>query len=298
MFLTPYQTTPCSRYDLSKTFSGIRRLEIDSALVTAQGAPGVKLVPAGVDTFQPYGQPITKLDSPNLESSVVIDGRSLLRADRTPVKLDVYNHAVLYGHLVEMWYTQQNKGIAADLLNLGNFPAKIFINWISGPMVRLGLEFGQMQQFRILAAVYYIQLFNPLPEHPTADDRERLLTRATRLIPGFDMVTIEQFLGEVPRLNNIRDFVKWVIEKLDTERLHNLIVDYFYSALGFNFGPQYREAVAVALEYPPAFMAMVYTACKERTYQKSGLGKIIEKLISRGDDKEFIKNMNHLTGMK
>lgn len=297
MFDTPYQTTPCSRYDLSKTFSGIKRLEIDNALITAQGAPGVKLVPAGVDAFQPYQQPITKLDYPNLDSSVVIDGRSLLRVDGTPAKLDTYSHAVRYAHYTELWYTG-GKSIRSDMLNMGNFPVKVFVNWIQQAVQRLGLDFGQIQQFRILATFYYIQMFGPLPANHTPEDRERLLIRAERLIPAFDLQTIDNFIGEIPELNNIRDFVKWVIEKLDTPRLHSLSVDFFYTALGFNFGAAYKEQVAVALEYPPAFLAMVYTASTDRGFQKSGLGRIIEKLISRQDDKEFIKNMNHLTGMK
>lgn len=297
MFDTPYQTTPCSRYDLKQIFSGIKRLEIDSRLIAAQGAPGVKLVPAGVDGFDPFGQPITKLDYPNLDTSVIIDGRSLLRVDGTPLKTDVYGHAVRYAHMTNMWATQ-DKSVRSDMLNLGNFPAKVFMNWIQTPMLRLGLDFGQIQQFRILTVVYYIQLFGPLAANHSPEDRERLLVRATRLVPGYDLNTLDNFIGDIPTLNNIKEFVKWVIEKIDSPRLHQLSVDFLYTGLGFNFGPQYREQVAVALEYPPAFLAMTYTACVERTYQKSGLGRIIEKLISRQDDKEFVKNVNHLTGMK
>lgn len=297
MFDTPYQTTPCSRYDLTKIFSGIKRLEIDNALIAAQGAPGVRLVPVGVDAFQPYLQPITKLDYPNLDTPVVIDGRSLLRVDGTPAKLDTYAHAVRYGHLTEMWYTG-GKSIRSDMLNLGNFPAKVFINWMQQAILRLGADFGLVQQFRILTTIYYIQMFGPLPANHSAEDRDRILVRATRLIPGYDLATIDAFIGDIPELNNIRDFVKWVIEKLDSPRLHQLSVDFFYTALGYNFGAAYKEQVAVAMEYPPAFLAMVYTASTDRGFQKSGFGRIIEKLISRQDDKEFIKNVNHLTGMK
>lgn len=297
MFETPMKTTPCSRFDMTATYQGIKRLEIDSALVPATGAlSDIRLVPPGVEGFQPFRQPITKLDYPNLNVPVVVDGRSILRVDKTPLKLDVYNHFVLYARLTELWYTK-GRSMQVDLLNLGQFPAKIFASWLSGAVQRLDLDLGQITQFRILASVYYIQLYTPLSEHPTHDEVERILARVSKLLPAIDIYTLENFFdGKIPRLNNIFDFVKWVVEKLDTPRLEKLTPDFFYTALGFNFGPEFREQVAVALEYPPAFLSMVNTACTERTYQKSGLGRIIETLIKKQDDKEFVKNLKQITG--
>lgn len=297
MFETPMKTTPCSRFDMKATIEGIRRLEIDGALVKATGVKGdIRLVPAGVTGFNPFRQPLTKQDYPHLESQVVIDGRSILRVDRTPLKQDVYNHAVLYAQLTEMWYTK-GRSFQVDLLNTGPFAAKIFVNWLSGAVQRLDLDMGQITQFRILASVYYIQLYTPLPEHPSQDDRDRILTRVSKLLPAMDVRTLENFFdNDIPRLQNIIEFVAWVIKKLDTPRLHSLNVDFFYTALGYNFGPEYREQVAVALEYPPAFIAMIYTACTERTYGRSVFGRIIETLIKRQDDKEFVRNVNLITG--
>lgn len=297
MFETPLETSPCSRYDLTRTFSGIKRLEIDGELVV--GAPTVRLVPPGIDSFPPFMQPITKRNYPSLNAGVVLDGRSLLRVDRTPVKMDEYAHAIRYAQLVELWYTQ-GRSMHSDMVALGDFPAKIFVSWLSGAVSRLGLDFGQLLQFRILAAVYYYQLFDPITEHSDQSDIERLLVRIKRITPAIELDAIEALVGKIPTLNTIIDFVKWVVELMDTPRLHQLNVNFIYQALGFSFSPRHRETVAVALEYPPAFFAMVATACLERSYQKSGLGMIIETQLKTrsmtGKDKEFIKNLTHLMG--
>jgi hypothetical protein len=43
---------------------------------------------------------------------------------------------------------------------------------------------------------------------------------------------------------------------------------------------------------------MIYTTCRERSYTRTGLGRVIEVVIRNGSDKEFVKNMNHLTGKR
>lgn len=295
MFETPYQTTPCSRFVLDKTFSGIRRLEINEGLVHPTQCPGgISFVPVGVVDFQPFQQPITRIEIPNLETELVMDGRSILKADGTPNRTDIFQHACLTGQLVKFWYTG-DVSAKRDMLNLGDFPAKAFISWMAGAItLRLGLDFGQAAVLRALTAVYYIQLFGPLTAHPTEDEVDRLLSRASRLVPGTDATTLKNTLGDVPALHNLGDYVAWVRKVLNSPRSEMLTVALIYTSLGFSFGVAYREAVAVACEYPPIFIALVYSAVNERSYSKTGLGKVVEKIISRGQDKEFVKNVDHL----
>ena len=120
------------------------------------------------------------------------------------------------------------------------------------------------------------------------------MVRAARALSGVDAVTLHGVVGDIPPLPNIQSFVNWVKKILDTPRVEDLTVGYLYIALGASYGVAYREAVAISLEYPPVFIAMVYTALNDRGYSKTGLGKIVEKVISRDNHKEFIKNVNHL----
>lgn len=297
MFETPYQTTPCRRFLLDKAAVGVRKLEINGELLTSPGMnAGVKIVPPGKGDFPPFAQPLTKTQIPTLESDVVLDGRQLLRADGQAVKLDTLNHAILTANLTALWITG---GLAfrKDMLNLGDFPAKVFGQWLSQALtLRLSLDLGQAAMLRAVTVVYYIQLFQPLPENATDDDRDKILVRAVRSIPGVDYDTLLSVLGPIPRMNELADYVAFVKKVIDSPRTEQLDVSLIYTALGYSWGPQYREAVAVALEYPPVFFALVTTTCKQRSYSKTGLGKIIERVVKRDDDREFVKNVNHLTG--
>lgn len=297
MFETPYQTTPCRRFLLDKAAVGVRKLEIDDELLTSPGMiAGVKIIPPGKGDFPPFSQPLTKTQVPTMEADVVIDGRQLLRADGQAVKLDTLNHAILTANLTSMWING-GPSFRKDMLNLGDFPARVFGQWLSQALtLRLSLDMAQAAMLRAATVVYYIQLFQPLPDNATDDDRDKILIRAVRSIPGMDYDTLLGVLGTIPQLKDISDYVEFVKKVIDSPRTEQLNVSLIYIALGFSWGPQYREAVAVALEYPPVFFALVTTTCKQRSYSKTGLGKIIERVVKRDDDREFVKNVGHLTG--
>jgi len=294
MFETPYQTTPGSRTVLERTSAGVRRLEINENLVSMPNQPSdILLVPPGVVDFPPFQQPLTRLEIKTLEASVVLDGRSMLRADKTPVTPnDYYNHQMRYARLTKYWY-EGGEAAKRDILNLGDFPIRCFVSWVSANLgVRLGLDFGQVSILRALLAIYYIQL------HGVADaggaDRDRILTRAARALPGVDPQTLLTLVGDIPPLHSIAELINWIKKVLDSPRTEDLTTNLFWVVLYFSFPPAFREQVAVACEYPPAFIALVYSAVSERSYTKTGLGKNIERIISRQADKELIKGVNHL----
>src|SRR5690606_13800131 len=123
-----------------------------------------------------FHQPMTRREINTLEAEIVVDGRSLLKADHTPSKLDVFAHAMLYAELTRLWaYGHISK---RDLLDVGDFPAKVFSNWITSQLtLRLQLDLGQSLLARACCILYYIQLHDPLPENNTPADIDRLLVR-------------------------------------------------------------------------------------------------------------------------
>lgn len=294
MFDTPYQTTPCSRFVLDKIATGIRRLEIDEKLVKVAGVEGIALVPPGVTEFQPFSQPITNKEIPTLANTVVLDGRSLLRPDGTAVRIDVFQHTILTAKLTKLW-VEGDATARHDFLNVGDFALKAFTSWVSSALaLRLSLDFGQTSMLRALTTIYFLQLHEAVDSHTTPLEQDRIMVRAARALAGVDPVTLHAAVGEVPPLESISDFVAWVKKVMNSPRVEQLTVGFIYIALGASYGPAYREAVAIALEYPPMFIAMVYSAVNDRGYSKTGLGKTVERVISRDNHKEFIKNVNNL----
>lgn len=295
MFDTPYQTTPCSRFVLDRIISGIRRLEIDNSLVNAGGVPGLGLVAPGAVDFMPFNHFITKIDAPTLAHDVVGDGRSLLRPDGTVVRKDTFDHTILTGKLIRLW-ALGNDSTRHGFLSVGDFATKSFAAWVTQAIVlRLGLDFGQSAILSALTTIYYLQLHHTEEAQKDPAQQDRVFVRASRTLARIDPITLRASLGDIPPLNDIQDYIDWVKKVLNSPRVEQLTVGFLYIALGASYGPAYREHVAVALEYPPTFIAMVYSAVNDRGYSKTGLGKTVEKLINRDNHKEFVKNVNHLT---
>lgn len=295
MFDTPYQTTATARHLLSKVTEPVRTLEINEELVPAQGSvTGVRFVPPGHVKAEPFQQPLTSVEIPTLTGGVVIDGRSLLRPDLRPVREDAYQHEVMVGDLTSLWLLNE-RAFRLDMLNVGEFPAKVFSRWISNSLInKLSLDAIQVAKIRALVIVYYIQLFNPLSENATDEDQIKILTRASRYIGGIDSTTLGMLVGKIPVLNDLQDLVTWIKTSMDSARTDKLTVGLLYDVIGYSFGERYKEAVCIALEYPPIFMALVYKTCVERSFTRSGLGRIIETVVSRGNDKEYVKEIVHL----
>ena len=297
MFETPYQTTPCTRFDMGEIVAGVRKLEIEGKLL-ATDKPGIFVVPPSkVSAFHAFQQPLTKIQGPTFDADVIIDGRSLLRADGRPEKLDVYNHHVLVARLTQMWY-QGDRSVKRDFLQTSDFLPTVFISWLGGAVGnKLLLDATQVQIFRMIVAVYYIQLHTPLTESSTAEDKLRLYTRAAKYLPKhITVMMLENLLGDPVPLNNIADFVLWAKQVIQSPRMDQLTPGYMYPFLNYSWGTAAREAVAVSLEYPPTFMALVYTTCLARSYTRTALGAVIDRVISMDSDRKYVKNVNHLIG--
>ncbi|MNY73681.1 hypothetical protein D3C86_2125300 [compost metagenome] len=62
----------------------------------------------------------------------------------------------------------------------------------------------------------------------------------------------------------------------------------------FGYGAQ--EISAVAMEYPPVFLALVEAACNAKTWRKTYLGKVVERFSAGRAGTEFSKSMEVLAG--
>jgi hypothetical protein len=54
------------------------------------------------------------------------------------------------------------------------------------------------------------------------------------------------------------------------------------------YGTNAKEIISVALEHPPTWAAIVFTALNERTFKNSMIYKIAERFGKRGASDEFI----------
>lgn len=302
MFLSPYKTTACSRYKLDATYNGIRSCEINEELIIDKSLTGtlsdmVTLVPPGVSSFPPYLQPILNIDFPSMKSKVVLDARSMLRqADHTPLKVDHYRMLINYASTAYMWSTDisaDGRGFRNKLYSIADYPCRVFAAWTASELGRrLGLDIVPTAIVRNIMAVHFVQMFHRTLE-AKPDDKEiqiRIASKAARNVAGsYPPTVVEMLGGSIPYLNDMNDTVALIKKVLDNPRTDELTVQFMYSIMTYSLFPTIREMGAVALEYPPAFMALLYSAMTDRSINKTTIGVAATNAKYRGNDESFLK---------
>lgn len=307
MFQTPYSTTVGSKYNLETVFSGIRRAEINDVLADAVGLDvnaNIKLVSPRTKDFPPFSQPILRRDFINdrrdLDADAVVDGRSFMRAtEDTALKSDVYNHNLRYAKLSLLW--SENPIARRSMMTTSDYHTKAFGGWLSGEIARrLALDPIAHATLRLCLIIHFIQMGDDrLKDNGSNKDAQlAIVTSASRKIPGSaPMPAYQNLLKEhVPYLPDLDTTVQWIKELIDTPTIQQLNTPFVYALINGSTFPSLRETLAIGLEYPPAFISLVYGALTERGANKTGLGRFLMNSKDRNAEKHFIRMVDLFIG--
>lgn len=299
MFQSPYQTTPCKYSKTESIVNEIIKERIDSKLIEQR--PQIEMVGPLSTSVPVFTQPLTKFEMGDRKNApaIVLDARGMLRYNRTgdqPYSVSNYGEMELQelrAQLQLLW--QDEAANKTDLLRSGDLPAIAFVNWVSRSIAsKLGLDPEQQMVLAVVTGYYYINLFYEAAEF---DDQTKMkaiqsIVRWTR-IPADKVLEITDPLGY---LANIQEFIGVVRQTLDSVRVEHLELGFLYALLGGSwFGSNSRETVCVALEHPPTFLALVFTALNTRSYRNATLAKVVTMAIKGGNDKEFVRSLSFLT---
>lgn len=285
MFNKPYETTPCADYNMSRVKDGIRLALIEGTSDAALGAdknsiPGVRLITSRNRDIPPFSHPFIYEDDG--KKSVFIDARGFTRIDREGAmsisSKTEYDFNVLRAKLSLFWVTQS----PADLFALGQLPMTVFCRWISENLARrFGLDPASQMRATIVTGFFYLSMYRLDPE---MDEEAKIksstqISRATRI----NVDDIFEIADKMKPMTNVKDFVENLVECVGSVRLERFNIGVLYSSLGGSwFGGNAPELVAVALEHPPTFLAMVFTALHERGFRNTGIAKVV-LAADRGD---------------
>ena len=308
MFLLPYQTTPCAAYVLTGIVSALQHAAIDGQLVAAQTGKNVPIeglfvVPPYVKSVAPFAHPL------HIEVSgkpmLVIDARAFTREDRINDQLRIanpneYEFLVLRGRLTHAWLN----GYASDLQSVGLIVPQVYTRLISEAIVRrLGLNPMDQQYLAVIVAYYYACLFtdeNSLQENDVAKYAARI-SRITNINTVTVLQILDQLKGtdhELRVLTDITSLVEAIRTVGSSPRLEALNAGLLVQAVGgVWFGASAREIVAVGLEYPPNFIALIYMALTDRTFHGAPLTKLVEACNKRDAGKDFVRNLANFLEM-
>lgn len=288
MYKSPYDTSYLSNYNIKPLIESLERGRVTSSqFQEAVGSnkkpirdiPLLMLTP-GLADINFFSHPIN-IRSVSGEDTVIVDVRNSMRLTRDGEAvihshLD-YNLAVLRGVLQCRWNDDLNY---KDIQNLGVVPLRVFSQWLTNILaIRTALTPDIQVRVAIITGYFYISLF-----HDASDDRlsEALKQRYASIIARAtyaDINLVLDLLNELPLINSLEEYVNVLIKHANTIRFEKLNSAYIYTAVGGSwFGANAKEILAVALEHPPTWVALVFTALQERGYRNTGLGKIMQNM--------------------
>jgi len=301
MFLTPYQTTACSSYVVKGIQTALQRAEIHGDLapaVTLKGTTlkGVYIVPPYVKDIPPFSMPL-EFDGQN-GLSVAVDVRGLTKATgETNFKVVAggeYEGAIIRAALTLAWMN----GAAADMRRWNDISAKVFIRLLSESLSRrLNLGPYEQQALTVVTGLFYFSNFIPNDhigrnDSLSQDEKEKVIVavaRLTRISPQ----TVAGFLaGDVPMiysLDSYCDALRFVVKSPRLERVDAALIMTLMGGLWF--GGNARQLVAVALEYPPVWLAMIYQALTDRSFHGAQLTKMVETENRNNAGAQFMRDV-------
>lgn len=305
MFKFPYETTPCSSYNLADIRKALQHAMVEGTLApatTLKGNPveGLLAVPPMVKSVAGFNHPLSFDHFGKTE--LAIDTRPFV-SQKTTGEMRIanpteYQFLVVRGALTAAWAAGDN----AELAQLGDLPTRVFSRLLSEGIVRrLNLNPGDQMKLAALAGYWHLCSYIPEDnlEHDMLIKMASKVARATQISVERVLEVLEG-LGDgtnFPVIRDVKMFCDSAFRAVESTRLEHLNTGLLYAIVGGCwFGAAAREIVAVALEYPPTFLAMLYMALTDRSYHSAFFTKLVQNCDRNGMGDDFKKRLIHFLG--
>ena len=288
---TAYQTNPCKDYLMKRTETEVQGAFLRNSLVRLR--ENVWAIPP--EAYDPTTAMIPVFNYPIIiehrnEKHSVVDLRDLLVYDNgqlRPRKYDELTARALIGQLALEWAN----GSYLRLFNFNQMPMAIFASWIGEVIAkRFYLDPKSQLSVSILAAIYYVNMFeeNGVDSGSKGAETVMIISRACGYKPG----DVEDLVRTYPSLNSLADFCQACKDYTQDIHLNDLnLLTLQGTVAGYWYGNAGREAIAVALEYPPMWLALIFQALTDRSFKKAGLTTIVERNSYRRHHENFVRGM-------
>jgi len=295
---TAYDTTACRDYLMKKTTDAIEVAGLNGQLPAMAGTiGGIQEVQGGsatVDAIPAFAHPIAVTEGQT--QKIAVDVRQYGKWDQHQAVFHVrnatdYRLAQHRSKLNHIWLNHS----PTILRDISPLPMAVFATWISEAITRYkSLNPQEQLNLTVLAAIWYSSQFT---DEETFSDREKMglanqLQKTLRISPE---VTIEM-LDAVPVVQSAHHFCELARQVTDSVRLQDFTTGLLFANVGSAFARNdWRELVAVALEHPPTWMALVMLAVTERTYKHTVVTKITERTSFRADAQNFVRAVTKMS---
>lgn len=307
MLISPYATTACRGYRIDDLKKEIRRATMSGdnrhSILTPSGKNVISSI-VGVTSDSPniplFTHPMPFLidptDTTQLFDYIAIDIRATTRIDRGGelkiINESEYEFQLMRGLLMAVARLEGGN----PLLSLGELPPIVFVNWLSQVITRrLGLTPAEQVKIKIVTMFYWQSLFHDVEKDAFDEGEKRRVVTKLNSMTQIPSTLSFEISDRAKPMYSLENYTAGLVELIDTPRINSLTPGLLLSMLGGSwFGGNVKETVAVALEHPPTFLAMIHQALKERSYRKSQIGSLVYDNDKRNRGREFQINLNHL----
>lgn len=171
----------------------------------------------------------------------------------------------------------------------------VYAHWL-GEVVgkRFALDARQQLQVSVFAAVFYLNCFWDKTE-ADGEDIAYLGSAITRIC-GYKHSDVVDIVEAHPIIRDLSEFCEVVknfvqsvrLEDFNPATLHGVVGGSWFSSNGG------RELVAVALEYPPVWLTLLFQAICNRSFKKAGLTEIVMRNSYKKHHENFVRSMAFL----
>lgn len=178
--------------------------------------------------------------------------------------------------------------------NGGDFPALIFSRWIAETVSRrFGLETDSQLRLQVLAAHHFMSMHCDNTKPLTEKERvymQMKITRVTRLPAS----VVTDVLSDLEWNKDIKDFINNIKELSQSARLEDFTEFALITILKNSwFGKNASEILAMSLEFPPVFNAIVYSALSESGYNKTNIGQLAKQEAKSQSAAAYLTEISH-----
>lgn len=296
IFKSAYDTTATQGFRMDKTVDAIQRAWISGELKMA--ATGIRVVEGGrsvVDAVPQFEHPLWIEDS-DKQHFISFDARPFGKNDRMSGQFVVrdgiqYDTAMLRAKLNYVWLTE-TPNILRDISQL---PAAVFAAWMAESITRrFVLDPEEQLRLAILAGYHYQCLFTDVEKF---DERE--LGRVVKAVSSSVSASAEQvydLLSDLPVLQSISDFCAHAEKITGSVRLKELNPPLLITLLGGSwFGHNHKEMIAVALEHPPTWLAILAACYQSRTFKNSQVARVAEIKDRQQAGQNYLRSVIKMT---
>lgn len=250
-----------------------------------------------------YGQSPIETDIPELlfpfisrdKNWIMFDMRPYYTFDREtrtiqPKRIYDMNFIWNMNHLSGLWAVGYSKEMYNFIL-----PQRAYARWLSSVITRsLGMSNPkEIMEVNIIATIFYTRLFDTIIDRDEERDLIKLLNRL-----GDDFIDRDTFTSiykQTLDMETLEDFCAAIYKVTGNVRSKDFDVGSLIRLTQTNWlGINSKMILPLALEFPPIWIAMCYTALADRSFKKTVIGNHVEALGKRGADQAFIKEVELL----